>query len=158
LWGSAAGSHATRSATLKSNGVTWTGTTYQGSRGTCVEIAGSTSSSSGSVGACGVIAATSYGVGSLTLDGNYFRITYGRAPAAAAQVRVRLARGSVVPVASGFAGRGIWFAAFPATVGDPGDDVSDVDLLSGAGNVVARGAPPALSAYERAAQDGHPKR
>jgi hypothetical protein len=155
LWASPRSSSHVKAAVIarrSSDGVTWTASNYRNNTGACVEIAGASASGSGSVGGCGITRATSYGIGGLDVGGTYYRIVYGRAPAGAAAIRVNLVGGSEAPTVARFAGRGIWFAVYPAAVGDASFDVEQVSLLDSSGSVLDRGRLPRISAYERAAQ------
>lgn len=130
-------------------GIGWTASTYTSSLGNCLEIGAGQES----VGGCGPSAPGSFtwGIGTVEVGGTDYNVAHGYAPADAASLKVVLADGSSLPSSQTYVGDGVWFAAYPATVGQQGDDVSKVELLNAAGDVIASASPPSISAYENEA-------
>jgi hypothetical protein len=130
-------------------GVEWTASTYTNALGHCAEVG----SSEGSVSGCSSTASFTWSVGDVSVGDTEYRIAQGLAPAGAATARVELGDGSTVSPTRSYVGKGVWFVVYPAVLGAAGDDVSRIQLLDAAGEVVDSATPPAISDYERAAQE-----
>lgn len=134
---------------LSVRGIAWTASTYTSSLGNCLEIGAGQES----VGGCGSSAPGSFtwGIGTVEVGGTDYNVAHGYAPPDAASLQVVLADGSSLPSSQRYVGNRVWFAAYPATVGQQSDDVSKVELLNAAGDVIDSVSPPSISAYENEA-------
>jgi hypothetical protein len=138
--------------TTSSDGVDWSLVTYESSQGSCLEVHAELNADEGNVGGCGASDDPLFsGMGGMSLEGQWYNVSFGRLPEGAVSVNVSFADGTST---HGFVAGEVWMVAQPAA--NPTDGSKDLDVIEAideSGNVVDSVNPPSLSAYARAAQE-----
>lgn len=134
-------------------GVTWTVVSYDSSDGVCLDAFGELSSGGeqAKLGGCDLAGEVPYSMGGLQLGDEWFNVIFGQS--SGATVRVTLGSGAI---RQDTPENGVWIVVVPSDPTARANDFARVDVLDGAGNVVATIEPPSLAQLRQDAQQAPP--
>ncbi len=148
---------ASTTRTVTVGGVSWIVARHDSPGGSCIGVAAEVDGQEkGQVGGgCGTSdnPMLRWGIGGLRVGGQWFNVAYGEVPAAASSVRVTLGDGSVRTDSGVGAGQGVWIVVLAGDPSDRASEVARIEVLDGAGSVIAHENPPSLVDLHRQAQE-----